>query len=833
MTKYFLLLAAAPLALIAPAHARDADTAEPAAAQNAPEARKEVFSTGVAKGRDRLDQATSTSAIRGEEVHKLEPSSVAQIVRNIPGIRVEASSGVANNSYTIRGLPLASIGSKYLQFQEDGLPILEFGDFSFLGTDMFLRVDSSLNAVEAIRGGSSSTFASNAPGGVINFITKTGETEGGAVQATTGIGEEMYRADFTYGGRLSDTLRYQVGGFYREGEGPRATGYTGYRGGQIKANITKELPNGYVRLHAKYLDDRVPTYYFAPLRVTGTNDKPNYENVANFDISKDSMLSAYIPTQVTRDGNNAVRAFDMKDGLNPVVKAIGLESQFDIAGWTITERFRFADISGQMLQNFPLTVAPAAALAQSLGGPGATLSYASGPNTGQAIATPSALNGNGLLAASLLMNIQINSLDNMTNDLRASRVWDLSGGKLTFTAGYYKSRQWMNTDWLFTSVISDVRGNGEASLINVTTAGGVPQTQNGVFAYSAALVTTGYRRKYDVEFDTSAPYGSLNFHIGKVAIGASVRFNSGKAQGSIYGGELGGGRTPIAPFDINGDGVISAPETRSGIIPLTTPAPVDFDYNFVSYSAGVNYRVAEEMALFARYSKGGRAAATGPLFNPGHNSVTGGLVDQADAYDLVKQAEGGVKFRKANLTLNLTGFWASTDERNMQINTSAGGVTQVERIYRTYEAYGLEFEGAYQYGPFSVTAGATWTKAEIAKDQFNAAAVGNTPRHQPDLIYQTTAQYESKRFTVGANVVGTTGSFAQDSNQLRLPGYTLVNGFAQVRLTDNVQLGVTANNLFDTLALTDVNQPAIPASGVVTARALNGRTVAGSVRFSF
>ncbi|WP_422055665.1 TonB-dependent receptor [Sphingomonas sp.] len=831
MTKYFLLLAAAPLALAAPAHARDADASEPSAAQGAGP-KKEVFSTGVAKGRDRLDQATSTSAIRGEEVHKLEPGSVAEIVRNIPGVRVEASSGVANNSYTIRGLPLASIGSKYLQFQEDGLPILEFGDFSFTGADMFLRADATLNAVEAIRGGSASTFASNAPGGVINFITKSGEEQGGSIQAMTGIGEELYRLDFTYGGRLSDTLRYQVGGFYREGEGPRATGYTGYRGGQIKANITKELPNGYIRLHGKYLDDKVPTYYFAPLRVTGTNDKPKYENVPNFDITRDTLLSPYIPTQVTRDGNNAVRSFDLTDGINPVVKSVGLEAQFDVAGWTVTERFRFADISGQMLQTFPLTIAPAAALAPSFAGPGATLSFATGPNAGQAI-NPLTLNGNGLLATSLLMNLQLNSLDNMTNDIRASRVWNLGDGKLTVTAGFYKSRQAMDTDWLFTSVIHDVHGEGRTALVNLTTATGVPQTQNGVFAYSALPATSAYRRRYDVNFHTNAPYGSLNYHIGKVAIGGSIRFNSGKAEGSIYGGELGGGRPVIVPFDINGDGVISAAESRSGFLPLTSPAPVDFDYDFISYSAGVNYRVAEELALFARYSRGGRAGATGPLFSPAHDPVTGALVDQADAYGLVKQAEGGVKYREANLTLNLTGFWASTDERTAQINTSAGGVTQVERIYRTYDAYGVEFEGGYQYGLFSVTAGATWTKAEIARDQFNAAVVGNTPRHQPDLIYQTTAQYEDKRFTVGANIVGTTGSYAQDSNQLRLPGYTLVNGFVQFRLTDAVELGVTGTNLFDTLALTDVNQPAIPASGIVTARALNGRTVAASVRFSF
>jgi outer membrane receptor protein involved in Fe transport len=832
MKTTYLLLAAAPIALFASdAFAQAAPTTADSAEEQ--EASRDVFSTGVAKGRDVLDAAISTSALSAEEVEELGANSVAEIVRNIPGVRVEASGGVANNSYTIRGLPLASTGSKYLQFQEDGLPVLEFGDLSFLGADVFIRNDLNLAAVEAIRGGSSSTFASNSPGGVINFISKTGDVEGGAIQASVGVDHENYRLDFDYGGRISPTLRFHVGGFYREGEGPRATGFTALRGGQIKANLTKEFAGGYVRLHAKYLDDRAPTYLQAPVRVTGTNENPNYEALPNFDLRSDALLSPNVANFVSLDGENNRARYDMRNGVHPVVKSIGLEAKFDIGEWTVTERFRYADMSGELFQNFPLTIAPASALAMSLGGPGAQLSYATGPNAGQAITDPAALNGNGLLAISLFENFRLNSVDNMSNDLRASRVWDLGRGKLTFTAGFYKSRQELDTDWLFNSVVTDVRGDGELALVDVTTASGIPQTQEGVFAYSAAIATDAYRRSYDVAFNTNAPYGSLNYHIGKVAVGASIRFNNGSAEGSVFGSELGGDRVGIQPRDINGDGVYSPAENLTAVIPLTTPAPVDFDYDYISYSGGINYRIAEPLAVFARYSRGGRAAADRILFSPAVDPVSGGLTDPSDAYDIVKQAEGGVKYRQANLTLNLTGFWAKTDERNLQINAAADGTTQVERIFRTYRAYGVEAEAGYQRGPFSVTAGATYTNASIVDDEFNPAVVGNTPRHQPDLIFQVTPQVETDRFTIGANFVGTTESFAQDANQLRLPGYTLVNGFAQLRLNDKVQLALVGNNLFDKLALTDVTQPSIPGSGLVTARALNGRTVTASVRLSF
>ena len=83
--------------------------------------------------------------------------------------------------------PIASGGAKFLQLQEDGLPVLEFGDITFGNADIFLRADLNLSSVEAIRGGSASTFSSNSPGGVLNLISKTGEQEGGALQFGAGL----------------------------------------------------------------------------------------------------------------------------------------------------------------------------------------------------------------------------------------------------------------------------------------------------------------------------------------------------------------------------------------------------------------------------------------------------------------------------------------------------------------------------------------------------------------------------------------------------------------------------------------------------------------------
>lgn len=208
------------------------------------------------------------------------------------------------------------------------------------------------------------------------------------------------------------------------------------------------------------------------------------------------------------------------------------------------------------------------------------------------------------------------------------------------------------------------------------------------------------------------------------------------------------------------------------------------------------------------------------------DNATGRLAIPQAAYDPVKQAEIGVKFRRPNLSLNLTGFYVEAQDSN--INTVNGSV-----ISRDYEAKGLEFEGSFRRGLFSLTAGATYTDATIVRDRVNPAVNGNIPRHQADLIFQVTPQISNDRFAVGAAFIGTADSFAQDVNLLKMPGYVTANAFVQVRPIERLLVSLNATNLFDTLALTSIDEDRIPASGVVRGRLLTGRAVSLTARFDF
>jgi outer membrane receptor protein involved in Fe transport len=824
VNKYSLFAAAAPFALIMPAAAQTATG--PTETAPVKPIYQDTVTTGVAKGRDRLDSATSTSVLKDVEIAKLAPRSTGELLRDLPGIRSEASSGEAFANLTIRGLPIATSGAKFVQLQEDGLPVFEFGDIQGIAVDAAVRADLNLAQVEVIRGGSASTFASNSPGGIINFVSKTGEVEGGAIALTAGLDYGSYRSDFDYGARLSDTLRFHIGGFYRQGEGPRRTGYDAQKGGQIKANITKEFGGGYIRLYGKYLDDRTPFYDSVPLAVTGTNTDPKFGNIANFDASRDAMLSRYISQSLVLDGKNNVSKSDLTAGFTVKTSAFGVETQFEIGGWTMTERFRYTSASGGMTTPFTSPYLPAALALGRLGGPGARASYANGPSAGQTITDPSTLNGNGLIAILNILDLRVDSQRNITNDLRGSRTFELGSGNLTTTAGFYAGRQTIDVGGYWSTMVSDVRGDGRAALINIADATGRALTDNGIYAYNLALAGGTRRRSTKADYTVNAPFGSVNYHIGRIAIGASLRYDYGTAKGVVFGSDLGGGRIGTITQDMNRDGVISVPETMVGVTPLLSPAPVDYSYDYLSYSTGVNFRVAEPLALFARYSRGGRANADRILFSPIISTTTGGLNVPSAAADPVKQAEIGVKYRRSDLTLNLTGFWAKAQDSNVDSVTN-------QPIARMYRATGVEFEGGYRSGLFSPTTGATCTAAKIVGDLTNPAIVGNTPRRQAKFAFQATPQIMTDRFAVGAAFIGTTGSYAQDNNVLKVPGYVTTNAFVQVRPAEKLLLSLNANNLFDVFAFTGIDDAAIPASGVVRARLLNGRTVSATARFDF
>lgn len=799
----------------------------PAFAQEAPADESDdnvIVVTAVAKGQNLLESSVSVSSVSAEDIAKINPASAADLLRQLPGIRSEASGGEGNANINVRGLPISTGGARYIQLQEDGLPVLEFGDIVFGNSDNFIRADRSVGRVEVVRGGSASTFASNSPGGVINFISKDGKQEGGSIGVSAGLDHENYRVDFDYGSAVGDDSYFHIGGFYRTGEGRRDIGFTAANGGQIKANFTKEFDRGYVRLFGKYLNDKTPTFLPAPVGVTGTGDNPNFQSLPNFDITRDALQSPFFTDPLTLNGQNQPERFDFSDGLEVESAAVGFEVEYELSdNWTLTERFRIGDNSGGFISPFPASAGAAQGVADSVGGAGSSLAFASGPNQGRPVTDLANLGGNGIVTSTVLFNVRVNSLQNATNDLRLTGDFDFGSGGAVFTAGFYASSQTVDTDWVWTSHLQTTEGNGNSVLLDVLDANGNLLTQNGTVAFGASFFGNCCRRSYDVSYDTYAPFASLSLEFNRLTLDGSARYDFGNANGSISGADA--GLLPgLTSFDFNNDNVIDQAESQTSFIPLTS-SPVDYNFDYFSFSLGANYLLTDDFSIFARYSQGGRHTADRSLFTPAVSAIDGSIPSEEGIIATVDQLEGGLKYSKDGLSLFGTLFYAQVSENNIEI-------APLQIIVRDFDAFGVELEGAYRSGPFSISAGATWTDADIADDT-NAALIGNTPRRQADFIYQATAQYDLDFAALGVNMVGTTGSFAQDNNDLRLPGFTQFNAFASFRPADRVEISFNVDNLFDTQGFTEAEEGSIPANNIVRARSINGRTVSAAIRFDF
>jgi outer membrane receptor protein involved in Fe transport len=763
-----------------------------------------------------LESSVSVTTLSADAITDLAPRSTAEVFRSIPGIRSESSGGEGNANIAVRGIPISTGGAKFLQLQEDGLPILEFGDIAFGNADIFARVDETISGVQAVRGGSASVFASNSPGGVINFITETGKRDGGVFSLSRGVDFDSTRGDFRVGGRIADNWYGSIGGFYRQGEGAREAGYTGEKGGQIRASLTREFENGFVRVGFKYLNDRAIGYLPSPIRVTGTDGDPSWGPLPGYDAATQTLHSALFQRSPGLDGANAPRVSDISDGMRPETLAFSSHINFDLPGeWTIENKTRIARNEGRFVSPFTASTATAAATATSIGGAGATARFANGASAGQPV--PAGVNGNGLVASVVLFDTEINDFGNFGNDLSLSRSFALGGGDLSAKFGYYRAAQTIDMDWLWNSYLLEVKGDN-AALIDIFSAAGTKLTQNGLVGYGATFFGNCCRRSYDTQYDIDAPYASFTWTSGPLIIDAGIRGDFGRATGSYTDGI-------VTTRDLSGDGVIQRPETLVTVIDFANTRPVDYEWDYTSYSIGANYSVSDSVAVFGRFSRGGRANADRLLFGPAI-LASGDIRSDDAAVDMVDQYEAGVRFVGGDLSVFATAFLAQTEETNFEATSQT--FTDAE-----YESKGIELEGFYSIGGFDLSGGVTYTDAEITKDALNPANVGNTPRRQADWVYQATGSYASGPFRVGASLVGTSDSFAQFNNQLVMPGYVVVNPFASYDIAEGLQLVLNINNVFDEFAVTEAEEGSIPASGIVRARTLNGRTTTVGLRYAF
>jgi outer membrane receptor protein involved in Fe transport len=477
----FALSSAFSLNLWAQAQAPAAPSAP--AAPAAAEEKKEplnlesIVVTGTTSATSKMRSSVSISTMSSEAIEKSGAQSTAEVLRSVPGVRAESSGGEGNANVTVRGVPISAGGARYTQFQENGLPVLLFGDFNFVTGDMFSRADYAVDRLEVVRGGSGSTLSTNSPAGIINFVTKTGEQAIGAVGLSLGVDHKSNRVDFEYGAPISKDTSYYLGGFYRRGEGARDTaGVTMESGGQLRANLLHKLGGAsFIRVDLKALNDQTPTLLPVPVfNVGGT-----ISEVPGIDPRTFTPYSRGLQP-ITNFGVKG-GTFDINDGLTVKSTAIGGEANIELgSGVTLNNKLNISKNSGAFLGLLANDKYPTANPAQY--------------NT-------------------LFLGANFRDLGLTVNDLKLSKAFAIDGqSKITLAGGVFFAKQTLDIDWEIGGFLTELKNNNSRQL---------------------SPYTSFFKHYVDIDYTNTAPYLSVAYEAGPLTLDASLRDDRHTAKG-IY-----------------------------------------------------------------------------------------------------------------------------------------------------------------------------------------------------------------------------------------------------------------------------------------------------------
>ncbi|MGE5499185.1 MAG: TonB-dependent receptor [Syntrophothermus sp.] len=781
---------------------------------------QEVVVTGTIAPVANLESSVAISTITPMELTQANPRSTTEVLRYVPGFtRVESSGGEVNENISVRGI----LGVEYVMFMEDGLPVFPTMHTFFMNADNLFRADENIQGLEVVRGGSSALFGSSTPGAIINFINKTGGTSlTGILKATAGT-EGLARYDFDVNGPLSQDLRFNLGGFYRYDRGVRYPGFPAIRGGQIKANLTKLLDNGYIKGSFKIINDR--NQFILPLPFQNPDD-PQF--VPGF--SKYGAMN-------TREANNLVvptpsgdLQFPLEDGLITQAYWATADASFTFGGdWTIRNMAQIMQNSqgwngiftGQPINaaewvtglNLPVGSTYRLLYTNVLDAQGNKAPFDMTSNAGLAFLSPSTLVTVEKPMSAFQYQVQI------------QKTFEK---KHTLSLGVYFANYTQTNRWHFADILMDVRDNPHLVDLEVTSAG-----------KTTAATSNGFRN-----------YSTL--------------YRNGTGSTSILSAMLGGSFriTEKLRLDIGGrletDDYVQDAENQTTVDLDNNPATTfnneqwgakSFRHfgrtiNDWAASGGLNYMLTDEFAIYAQISRAYKMPALDEFLD-------GQAQQQIDLLGNRKliSYEGGIKYSGPLLGVTINGFreeLTNIVSQGFEIDSVTKLGIWVTRSNPDNRAYGAEIEFSIKPIPgLSLLAVGTYTKAEnIEGSGGSALTAGGIPKFVGNL----SANYSMMGFSAYADVhfVGARdlvdaaydqglGRYTRYNQYFTLNSYNYMNAGVSYALGNpGLVISVDLLNVYQSLGLEEGN-PRTPGvkSYYFVARPILPRRLMASLRYEF
>jgi catecholate siderophore receptor len=769
--------------------------AQAASGEPAPDAAETVVVTGRAGLDDaqKVDLSYAVTRISNESLRMDAPMGVADALQAVPGFWVESSGGEASANIRARGIPQE--GFSAVGMQEDGLPIQHDAGLGWLNADQSFRLDETIDRIEVVRGGPASMFASNAPGGVVNFITRRpGNVAQGLLKAeSSDFG--LLRADGWYGGPVGD-WRVGFGGFYRVDDGVRDPGYTANEGGQLRVAIGRDFEGGTIDFNVKRIDDSVIFYTGLPLTNDADGDVTGVPGVdARF-----GTLSGPDTEHVTLRTANGLFDLDVGRGTDVELTQLTARLTYDLpADWKLQNGLRYRESEASRIGLFPGTPVTAAsrmadynARARALvpGAVGAQLRYMSAPNE---IFNVNSQNGNGLVVDGALRQVRT-PLDELMNDIRVLKDFTIAGQRHGVALGAYVARVDETFQRYSANGLIDVRDN--ARLLNVVAVDANGNalgtiTENGVTRYGTEFANGSG------ESTTYALYASDEWQITDAfRIDLGARWETVSTEGSVE-----------QPVTLNlGGPTISDDALISG---SGTFVPFDKSFDDWGWTAGFNWQFTPSSGVFARYTSTFRLPSVGSYIT----NATATPVTQEMEF-----IEAGYKFSRDRMTFYATAFntqYDSFDFTEGRFDSTGALVTRT--AYTDTKTIGLELEATYAPVEwFDIQLSSTLQDPEYGDfvtqvlqngQQVTQDFTGNRLVRIPKVSYRVTpaVTFLGDRARVELDYEYYGDRFSEAANQVTLPSYDVVDLNASFGVSKQMTFYLHAENLLNEIGLTEGN----------------------------
>ncbi|MBA3649032.1 MAG: TonB-dependent receptor [Chitinophagales bacterium] len=771
----------------------------------------EVIVTGYTTPKKKLESSVAITTMNSKRIEELAPQSAADLLQSVPGFVVETSGGEVGNNLFARGIPSAG-AYEYVQIQEDGLPVFEDGALQFANADNWLRIDETVNRVEALRGGSGSIYATNAPGGIINFISKTGSNNSGGTAKLTGGTSGLFRTDLNVGGAIvPDKLFYNVGGFYRVDNGIRNPGFKANNGGQLKANIKYVFDQGSATLYYKKLDDR--NLFLLPIPLT---DKDDPKGIDGFDPNYGTLTSRnFSQLQVPQYGGGYFSR-NLENGIHPNVDAFGGQVRRDLgSGFAVNDYFRYTNINLNYTAIFPgaepQTAADFATNYTTTGG-------ASFP-----VATPGYFYANSGLAANpaLVAKVGYWAIDKQMNNFANNLRFDYSNQMFDISLGYYYSNWTSDQYWNWSNLLIEVTDNPQ--LLNLVDLSLTPGDTNYSRTYNGVSDISWLTRKAETKGDVNALFASAEIRAtSDLTFDIGLRYDIDRYKGYKANSQFFSQNLDSSSFNYDFTTTTADNSITTTEMPFLYWA---YDVNRLSFSGAANYKFTENMAAYIRYSNGFRSPIEEAYFDNAEN------LDKLKP-TVINQVELGFKYQANNFAVFANAFYMILDNIAFTDILANG---QSENKFAKAQNIGLEAEAEFNFGDFSLSLSGTLqdpTFKDFAGSGFDFNT--NKVRRIPSVYGLLRPSYNITKdlmVYVEGNYFGK--KYSDNANQFALPAFFVLD--AGVALTvKQVRFAIDGTNLTNTIGLTEGNPRITTAPGsIYYARPILGTFAKASITVNF